>query len=114
MTELVSKHFPASEQTTEETKAQTTEATDKDTTTSNHETTYAVAYRGRSNNELHREDIQKIFKELVGKDYHVNFKDPELLISVEVIKTICAVSVIKNEDFTNLKKFNTGIYIKGQ
>lgn len=81
--------------------------------TTTHKPSYSVAYKGRSNIGLHREDLQKVCKELIGQGARIDYKQPEYVISVEVIKTVCAISVIKNEDYVKTKKFNTRIYIKG-
>jgi hypothetical protein len=75
--------------------------------------TYSVVYRGRSNEELHREDLQKVCASLIAKSAKVEYKQPKLVIAAEVIKTVCAFTIMDNEDYIKFKKFNIEGYIKG-
>ena len=66
-------------------------------------------YRSRSNINFHREDVQKVFAKLIPH-VRVNHRDPDYMIIVEVIKTICAVSVVPYEEYTRFRKYNVSLF----
>src|SRR5688500_15153258 len=79
---LLSSSFPVNQEAAEPEHPNRPEITVTDTATilttePTNKPSYSVAYKGRSNNELHREDLQKICKQLIGQGATVDYKNPE-------------------------------------
>ncbi|XP_076144012.1 THUMP domain-containing protein 1 [Alosa pseudoharengus] len=69
--------------------------------------TYQIAFKARNSSHNKRDDVIKTLAALVGKlnpKNKVDLTNPELTIIVEVIKSVCCVSVVK--DYILFRKFN--------
>ncbi|XP_065883024.1 THUMP domain-containing protein 1-like isoform X2 [Dysidea avara] len=69
---------------------------------------FAVVYKARNNNDVIRDNVILWIAQVVNKDdtytHKVDLTSPDLVILVEIIKSHCCMSVVK--DFHNLKKYN--------
>ncbi|XP_045566577.1 THUMP domain-containing protein 1 [Salmo salar] len=68
---------------------------------------YQIAFKARNSSHNKRDDIIKALAGLVGKmnpKNKVDLTTPELTIIVEVIKSVCCVSVVR--DYTLYRKYN--------
>ncbi|XP_077381914.1 THUMP domain-containing protein 1 isoform X2 [Festucalex cinctus] len=68
---------------------------------------YQIAFKARNNNHLKRDDVLKAIANLVSKlnpKNKVNLTEPDLTIILEVIKTVCCVSVVR--EYKRYKKYN--------
>lgn len=75
--------------------------------------TYQIAFKARNSSHNNREEIIKSIAGLVGKlnpKNKVDLTNPELTIIVEVIKTVCCVSVV--HDYTLYRKYNVQEVLK--
>ncbi|CAL8330660.1 unnamed protein product [Merluccius merluccius] len=75
--------------------------------------TYQIAFKARNSSHNKRDDIIKSIAGLVGKmnpKNKVDLTDPELSIIVEVIKTVCCVSVVP--DYALFRKYNLQEVVK--
>ncbi|CAI5681041.1 unnamed protein product [Oreochromis niloticus] len=75
--------------------------------------TYQIAFKARNSNHNKRDEIIKSIASLVGKmnpKNKVDLTNPELTIIVEVIKTVCCLSVVK--DYTLYRKYNVQEVVK--
>ncbi|XP_016308290.1 THUMP domain-containing protein 1-like [Sinocyclocheilus anshuiensis] len=69
--------------------------------------TYQICFKARNSSHSKREEVIKAVAGLVGKLNPLNKVDltnPELSIIIEIIKTVCCVSVLK--DYTLYRKYN--------
>ncbi|XP_016116938.1 THUMP domain-containing protein 1 isoform X2 [Sinocyclocheilus grahami] len=69
--------------------------------------TYQICFKARNSSHSKREEVIKAVAGLVGKLNPLNKVDltnPELSIIIEIIKTVCCVSVLK--DYTLFRKYN--------
>uniref|UniRef100_A0A8C1LY62 THUMP domain-containing protein 1 n=1 Tax=Cyprinus carpio TaxID=7962 RepID=A0A8C1LY62_CYPCA len=69
--------------------------------------TYQICFKARNSSHNKREEVIKAVAGLVGKLNPLNKVDltnPELSIIIEIIKTVCCVSVLK--DYTLFRKYN--------
>ncbi|XP_051940393.1 THUMP domain-containing protein 1 isoform X2 [Hippocampus zosterae] len=74
---------------------------------------YQIAFKSRNNNYSKRCDLIKAIATLVGKlnpRNMVNLTQPDLTIILEVIKTVCCVSVVR--EYTRYKKYNLQEVVK--
>jgi len=65
---------------------------------------FAVSFGSRANNSLRRMEIIEAVAELVPVGHKVDLTDPDLTITVEVIKGTVCVSILKN--YFKLHKYN--------
>ncbi|KAF8191595.1 hypothetical protein K438DRAFT_1919436 [Mycena galopus ATCC 62051] len=65
---------------------------------------YKIELRIRNHTTLSRTDLIEAIAKCVPEGHTVNLEDPELFIIVEVFKSICGVSVVR--DYYKLQKFN--------
>ncbi|KAI8814160.1 hypothetical protein BJ742DRAFT_766569 [Cladochytrium replicatum] len=65
---------------------------------------YKIELRTRHNDKLKSHEIIDGIAALVPKHHRVDLKHPELCIMVEVIKSVCGISVV--EDYYKFKKYN--------
>ncbi|CAI2162167.1 13809_t:CDS:2 [Funneliformis geosporum] len=65
---------------------------------------YAVIPNIRHNHNVDRMELITMIAKLVGDQHIVNLDDPELVIIVDVFKSICGMSIL--EDYNKLKKYN--------
>ncbi|KAG9284282.1 hypothetical protein G9A89_002092 [Geosiphon pyriformis] len=65
---------------------------------------YSVMPRIRNNSKIERLELIDTIVGIVGKQHPVNLDNPELVIIVEVFKSICGISVV--QDYYKLKKYN--------
>ncbi|KAI8815315.1 hypothetical protein BJ742DRAFT_11919 [Cladochytrium replicatum] len=65
---------------------------------------YKIELRTRHNDKLKSEEIIDGIAALVPKHHRVDLKHPELCVMVEVIKSVCGISVV--EDYYKFKKYN--------
>ncbi|XP_012710105.2 THUMP domain-containing protein 1 isoform X1 [Fundulus heteroclitus] len=75
--------------------------------------TYQIAFKARNSSHNKREEIIKSIASLVGKlnpKNKVDLTNPELTIIVEVIKSVCCVSVAR--DYTLYRKYNVQEVVK--
>ncbi|KAM4603491.1 THUMP domain-containing protein 1 [Polymixia lowei] len=80
--------------------------------TPNH-ATYQIAFKARNSSHNKREEIIKSIAGLVGKmnpKNKVDLTNPELTIIVEVIKSVCCLSVVL--DYTLYRKYNVQEVVK--
>ncbi|XP_019718145.1 THUMP domain-containing protein 1 isoform X2 [Hippocampus comes] len=76
---------------------------------------YQIAFKSRNNNHSKRGDVIKAIATLVGKlnpRNMVNLTQPDLTIILEVIKTVCCVSVVR--EYTRYKKYNLQEVVKDE
>ncbi|XP_030635461.1 THUMP domain-containing protein 1 [Chanos chanos] len=74
--------------------------------TPNH-ASYQIAFKARNSSHNKREDVIKALAGLVGRlnpENKVDLTEPELTIIIEVIKTVCCVSVVRH--YTLFRKYN--------
>ncbi|XP_076839068.1 THUMP domain-containing protein 1 [Brachyhypopomus gauderio] len=79
-----------------------------------HHASYQISYKARNNNHSNRDDVIKALAGLVGKmnpKNKVDLTNPELTIIVEIIKTVCCVSVVR--DYMLFRKYNLQEVTKG-
>ncbi|XP_053712971.1 THUMP domain-containing protein 1 [Synchiropus splendidus] len=75
--------------------------------------TYKIAFKARNSTHSKRDDVLKAVAAVVGRlnsDNKVNLTNPELTIIMEVIKSVCCVSVVR--DFVAFKKYNIQELVK--
>ncbi|KAJ8001401.1 hypothetical protein DPEC_G00169130 [Dallia pectoralis] len=75
--------------------------------------TYQIVFKARNSSHNKRDDIIKALAELVGKmnpENKVDLTTPELSIIVEVIKSVCCVSVVR--DYMLYRKYNLQEVVK--
>lgn len=75
--------------------------------------TYQIVFKARNSSHNKRDDIIKAIAGLVGKlnpKNKVDLTNPELTIIVEVIKSVCCVSVVR--DYTLFRKYNVQEVLK--
>ncbi|SAM01787.1 hypothetical protein [Absidia glauca] len=70
----------------------------------NEDGTFGVVPRLRNCTKLDRMEVIKTFAASVGEGHEVNLEDPDLVILVDVTRTVCSMSVVK--DFGKLRKYN--------
>ncbi|XP_077425934.1 THUMP domain-containing protein 1 [Vanacampus margaritifer] len=69
--------------------------------------TYQIAFKARNNSHNKRDDVIKAIAGLVGKlnpKNKVDLTHPDLTIILEVIKSVCCVSVVR--EYTRYRKYN--------
>ncbi|KAI5293130.1 hypothetical protein KEM52_005812, partial [Ascosphaera acerosa] len=66
---------------------------------------YAIRPTIRQNTDWHKDSVAKAVAEVVGPRHPVNLKNYDVLILVEVMRNMCAMSVVGKE-YDRLKKFN--------
>ncbi|EIW57405.1 uncharacterized protein TRAVEDRAFT_169162 [Trametes versicolor FP-101664 SS1] len=66
--------------------------------------TYKVELRIRNHNTLKRDKLIPELAKCVPEGHTVNLDNPELYILVEIFKSVCGISVVK--DYYKLQKFN--------
>ncbi|KAM9819283.1 THUMP domain-containing protein 1 [Syngnathus typhle] len=77
--------------------------------------TYQIAFKARNNSHNKREDVIKAIAGLVGKlnpKNKVNLTQPDLTIILEVIKSVCCVSVVR--EYTRYRKYNLQEVVKDE
>ncbi|GAA6094119.1 THUMP domain-containing protein 1 [Tachysurus ichikawai] len=75
---------------------------------------YQICFKSRNNSSSKRDDIIKSIAGLVNRlnpKNKVDLTDPELSIIIEVIKSVCCVSVIR--DYKRFRKYNLQEVAKG-
>ncbi|XP_026887696.2 THUMP domain-containing protein 1 [Electrophorus electricus] len=75
---------------------------------------YQISFKSRNNSHSNRDDVIKALAGLVGKmnpKNKVDLTNPELTIIVEIIKTVCCVSVVR--DYMLFRKYNLQEVTKG-
>ncbi|KAF5889822.1 cytochrome P450 3A30-like [Clarias magur] len=75
---------------------------------------YQICFKARNNNNSKRDDVIKSIAGLVNQlnpNNKVDLTDPELSIIIEVIKSVCCVSVIR--DYKQFRKYNLQEVAKG-
>ncbi|XP_046693303.1 THUMP domain-containing protein 1 [Silurus meridionalis] len=75
---------------------------------------YQICFKSRNNNQSKRDDVIKSIAGLVNRlnpKNKVDLTDPELTIIIEVIKSVCCVSVIR--DYKRFRKYNLQEVAKG-
>ncbi|KAI1797271.1 hypothetical protein LXA43DRAFT_1138693 [Ganoderma leucocontextum] len=65
---------------------------------------YKIELRMRNHNTLTRDKLIPELAKCVPEGHIVSLNDPELFILVEIFKSVCGISVVK--DYYNLQKFN--------
>ncbi|GAB5585445.1 hypothetical protein Unana1_00345 [Umbelopsis nana] len=65
---------------------------------------FSIVCRIRNCEKIDRQELTKAIAEIVGQEHPVDLANPELVVIVEVIQTICMMSVVR--DFYDLKKYN--------
>jgi len=65
---------------------------------------YKIELRVRNHNTLLRDDVIKAIAKCVPEVHKVDLSDPELFILVEIFKSVCGISVVK--DYYRFKKYN--------
>jgi len=58
----------------------------------------------RNHNTVTRDDVIKSIAKCVPDGHKVDLTDPQLFILVEIFKSVCGMSVVR--DYYRLKKFN--------
>jgi len=66
--------------------------------------TFAIIYNSRNNNTIERQKCIESIGNLIGLPHKVNLSNPDLFVIVEIFKSACALSIVK--DFYKLNKFN--------
>ncbi|KAK2871853.1 hypothetical protein FQN49_002764 [Arthroderma sp. PD_2] len=66
---------------------------------------YAIRPTIRNNTDCHRDSVIKLVASIVGSGHSVDLKNYDLLILVEVIQTMCGMSVVE-ADYDELKRYN--------
>nr|XP_033819405.1 THUMP domain-containing protein 1 isoform X2 [Geotrypetes seraphini] len=75
--------------------------------------TFQIVYKARNNSHMNREEVIKELAGVVGNlnpENKVDLNNPEYTIVVEIIKTVCCLSVVK--DYVLLKKYNLQEVVK--
>ncbi|TTE81776.1 THUMP domain-containing protein 1 [Bagarius yarrelli] len=75
---------------------------------------YQICFKSRNNSQSKRDDVIKSIAGLVNRlnpKNKVDLTDPELSIIIEVIKSVCCVSVIR--DYKRFRKYNLQEVAKG-
>ncbi|KAH9541296.1 hypothetical protein CY35_14G055400 [Sphagnum magellanicum] len=65
---------------------------------------YAVVCEARANTKLNKMELIEAVAKLVPKPHSVDLKNPDKTILVQIVKTACAVGVVRN--FKELAKYN--------
>ncbi|KAL1920134.1 uncharacterized protein VTP21DRAFT_1280 [Calcarisporiella thermophila] len=65
---------------------------------------YAIIPKIRLNDRINRDELIRSLAELVPKQHKVSLDQPELCILIEVFKSVCGMSVVR--DYYELKKHN--------
>ncbi|XP_018417786.1 PREDICTED: THUMP domain-containing protein 1 [Nanorana parkeri] len=76
--------------------------------------TFQIVYKARNNNHMNRDDVIKDLAGIVGNlnpENKVDLSNPEYTIVVEIIKSVCCLSVVK--DYTLFRKYNLQEVVKG-
>ncbi|KAM5441314.1 hypothetical protein MferCBS31731_003743 [Microsporum ferrugineum] len=66
---------------------------------------YAIRPTIRNNSDCHRDSVIKLIAGIVGSEHSVDLKNYDLLILVDVIQTMCGMSVVEG-DYDELKRYN--------
>ena len=69
--------------------------------------TFSINFKVRNNNGVHRDKILPLLAGVISDmcaGNKVNLDAPELVVSVDVIRTVCCISVLK--DFARFRKYN--------
>ncbi|XP_006637038.1 THUMP domain-containing protein 1 [Lepisosteus oculatus] len=75
--------------------------------------TFQIVFKARNSSHAKREEVIKVLGGLVGKlnpKNKVDLTNPEYTIIIEIIKTVCCVSVVQN--YVLFRKFNVQEVIK--
>ncbi|KPP61508.1 THUMP domain-containing protein 1-like [Scleropages formosus] len=75
--------------------------------------TFQIVFKARNNSHTKREEVIKVLAGLVGKmnrKNKVDLTNPQYTIIIEVIKTVCCVSVV--QDYMLFRKFNLQEVVK--
>ncbi|KZZ96438.1 THUMP domain containing protein [Ascosphaera apis ARSEF 7405] len=66
---------------------------------------YAIRPTIRQNADWHKDSVAKVVADVVGPNHPVDLKNYDVLILVEVMRNICAMSVV-GKDYDELKRYN--------
>ncbi|EFQ98125.1 THUMP domain-containing protein [Nannizzia gypsea CBS 118893] len=66
---------------------------------------YAIRPTIRNNTDCQRDSVIKLIAGIVGSEHSVDLKNYDLLILVDVIQTMCGMSVVEG-DYDELKRYN--------
>ncbi|EFE40759.1 hypothetical protein TRV_04532 [Trichophyton verrucosum HKI 0517] len=66
---------------------------------------YAIRPTIRNNTDCQRDSVIKLIASIVGGEHSVDLKNYDLLILVDVIQTMCGMSVVEG-DYDELKRYN--------
>ncbi|KAI5304410.1 hypothetical protein KEM56_006529 [Ascosphaera pollenicola] len=66
---------------------------------------YAIRPTIRQNADWHKDSVAKVVADVVGPNHPVDLKNYDVLILVEVMRNICAMSVV-GKDYDEMKKYN--------
>jgi len=72
-----------------------------------HSPSFCILFKARNNAKISKRDIHVNFGDIINKMNAlscVEFKDPDVVINVDVIRNICCISIVK--DFYKFKKYN--------
>ncbi|XP_025062799.1 THUMP domain-containing protein 1 [Alligator sinensis] len=75
--------------------------------------TFQIVYKARNNSHMSREEVIKELAGIVGSlnpENKVDLNNPEYTIVVEIIKTVCCLSVVK--DYVLFRKYNLQEVVK--
>ncbi|XP_030068643.1 THUMP domain-containing protein 1 isoform X2 [Microcaecilia unicolor] len=75
--------------------------------------TFQIVYKARNNSHMNREEVIKELAGIVGSlnpENKVDLNNPEYTIVVEIIKTVCCLSVV--EDYVLFRKYNLQEVVK--
>ncbi|XP_029432548.1 THUMP domain-containing protein 1 [Rhinatrema bivittatum] len=75
--------------------------------------TFQIVYKARNNSHMSREEVIKELAGIVGNlnpENKVDLSNPEYTIVVEIIKTVCCLSVVK--DYVLFRKYNLQEVVK--
>ncbi|XP_068100909.1 ERI1 exoribonuclease 2 isoform X2 [Hyperolius riggenbachi] len=75
--------------------------------------TFQIVYKARNNNHMNRDDVIKDLAGIVGSlnpENKVDLSNPEYTVVVEIIKSICCLSVVK--DYSLFRKYNLQEVVK--
>ncbi|XP_072275157.1 THUMP domain-containing protein 1 [Pyxicephalus adspersus] len=75
--------------------------------------TFQIVYKSRNNNHMNRDEVIKDLAGIVGSlnpENKVDLSNPEYTIVVEIIKSVCCLSVVK--DYTLFRKYNLQEVVK--
>ncbi|XP_005999684.1 THUMP domain-containing protein 1 isoform X2 [Latimeria chalumnae] len=76
--------------------------------------TFQIVYKARNNDHLSREEVIKALAGIVGilnPENKVDLTNPEYTVVVEIIKSVCCVSVVR--DYVLYRKYNLQEVVKG-